>query len=106
LIKNFLKYLIAVLLCIAFASILSYFAFYSFLFAARWFHSVPLARACDSVGSVVLLPARVLFFCFGSFTDQSMPLSEPVTYAMTNGTFLGILIYVSIRRLLFRPGKP
>jgi hypothetical protein len=100
--KHFLTCLFSVILCIAIASALSYLAFYSFWFAASSFHSVPVARACDAVGMIFLLPARILFFCFGSAVDQSMPLSDPVTYSITNGTFLGILLYSLIRPILFR----
>ena len=103
---QFLRYLFAVLLCVAFASVLSYVAFYGFWFAARLFHSVPAVRACDAIGRVILSPARFIFYCAGGFGDQSMPLADPVSYSITNGTFLGALIYIFARPVLIRNKKP
>jgi len=94
---RFLKYMIPMLLCIAFASVLSYLAFYSFWFSARWFHSVPVVRACDSVGEFFLLPARFVYFCAGG-----IPIADPLGYTFTNGTLVGTLIYSILRPLHFR----
>ena len=94
------------LLCIAFASVLSYMAFYGFWIGARVFHSVAVARACDAVGAVILMPARFIYFCSGGLADQSVPLADPQGYSMTNGIFLGSLIYALMRPMLQRTGKP
>ena len=103
--RSFFKYLVPMVLCIVFASVLSYFAFYSFWFSARWFHSVPVVRVCDKVGSIILLPARFVYFCSGRWTDQSLPLSDPLNYAITNGILLGTLIYSLMRPIIVRKRK-
>ncbi|MGB8353085.1 MAG: hypothetical protein WCD79_04290 [Chthoniobacteraceae bacterium] len=104
--RSFFKYLIPMLLCIAFASALSYVAFYGFWIGARVFHSVPVARACDAVGAVILIPARFIYWCSGGLADQSIPLADPQGYSMTNGIFLGSVLYALIRPMLQRKGKP
>jgi len=103
--RETLKYSVILILCILLASVVSYFAFYGFWFGAMVFHSVPVARACDFAGSVILFPARFIYSRFGGVTDQSTPLSDPVGYSMTNGIFLGTLFYTLIRPALARRKK-
>lgn len=100
--RVFLGYILVLLLCIAFASFLSYLAFFGFWIGARWFHSVPTARALDTAGGFLLIPVRLVLYCFGGKADQTMPVSDPVMYSMANGAFLGALVYAGIRPFLFR----
>ena len=103
--RGSLKYWLLLASSIAFAFVLSYLAFYSFFFAAR-FQSVPVLRACNAAGSIVLLPASLVFRCYGGLFDQSMPYSDPLNYVTINAVLLGFLIYACLRPLLFRAKKP
>lgn len=100
-----LKYSGVLLLSIAFGSALSYASFYGFYFGARIFHSVPVARACDAAGALLLTPARLIYLGTGGLLDQSAPFAAPITYSVTNGIFLGLLIYACLRPILFRGKK-
>lgn len=99
---GFLKYLALVFSCIIVATILSYFAFFSFYFAPKIRQSVTFVRGCDTAGQVVLLPVRIIFRAFGGLVDQSLPLSHPLNYVVTNGIFLGFIIYTGVRPIVFR----
>jgi len=83
---------------------LSWLSVYAFWFAAYGFHSVPAVRACETVGSFVLIPVRVVFWLVGDFFDQTAPLTDPTSYAALNGVLLGSLLYWCSQRFLF--GKP
>ena len=100
--RGSLKYLLVVALCIAFATVLSYFAFFSYSFAPRRVQSVKFVRACNAIGVVVLLPAHVIFYSLGGLMDQGIPYSNPLNYIAINGVFLGFLIYLCIRPLVFK----
>lgn len=103
--RGSLKYWLLLASSFALAFVLSYLAFYSFFFATP-FHSVPVLRACDTAGSIVLLPASLLFRLYGGLFDQSMPYSDPLNYITINAVLLGFLIYSCLRPLVFRAKKP
>jgi hypothetical protein len=92
--------LLLVFIVVAFG--LSWLSIYAFWFAAYGFHSVLAVRACEFIGSVVLLPVRVVFWSFGDFFDQSAPLTDPISYAGVNGVLLGAISYSCCRRFLVR----
>lgn len=98
--RPFFTYLLSLLLCITLGVIVSYLAFYSFWIGARWFHSVPVARVLDSVGSVLLFPARFVFY--RGMGDHTAMLASPFIYVISNGTLLGILFYSIVRPFLVR----
>ena len=104
--RGFAKYWLLLLPCIAFAFALSYYSFYSYYFAARWFHSVHAVRVSESMGNAVLFPARAVFACFGGLFDQSTPVSDPLNYVMINAVLLGSALYACLRPLVFREKKP
>ncbi len=86
-----LKFTFSLLAWIAAGCGLSLLAVHGFWIGVWLFQSVPLARACDAIGQIVLLPVRGAFLCAGSLIDQSAPLSEPFWYAITNGSLLGLI---------------
>ncbi len=98
------KYLAAILAFVAVAMALSWWAVFSFWYAALLFRSVPAVRISDAISSVILLPVRLLFWLAGDTLDQSVPLSNPVLYAAVNAALLGILGYACCRRLLWGKG--
>jgi xanthine/uracil/vitamin C permease (AzgA family) len=106
LVKTFLTRTLPLLLCIAVGAALSWLSIYAFYFAAVLFHSVPVMRACDAVGSFLLSPARWIFAALGG--DQSTIFYDPVAFSGTNGLILGILFYCVFRAILNRRtnGKP
>jgi len=57
-VKTFLTRILPLLLCIAAGNALSWCSMYAFWFAIAWFHSLPVARALDAVGMVILLPGQ------------------------------------------------
>jgi len=96
-VKTFLTRILPLLLCIAAGTLLSWVSIYSFWFAVWTFHSVPVARASDAVGSFLLSPARWIYEWVGG--DQSSVFYDPVSYSGTNGLVLGILFYCVFRLL-------
>src|ERR1700744_5145054 len=102
--RGSLKYLALLALCMVFATVLSYFAFYSYWFGTV-FHSVPALHACNAAGSVVLFPVRLVFFCYGGLLDQSTPYTDPWNYVMINAALLGLLLYSCLRPIIFRVKK-
>ena len=95
--KTFLTRTLPLLLCIAVGTALSWVSIYAFWFAVWIFHTVPAARACDAVGSFLLLPAKWVFELLGG--DQSSIFFDPTSYSGTNGLILGILFYCGFRAL-------
>ncbi len=96
--KTFLTRALPLLLCIAVGAALSWSSVYAFWFAARTLHSVPALRACDAVGSILLLPAKYIFELLGG--DQTTIFFVPTAYWGTNGLVLGILFYCVFRGVL------
>jgi len=103
--RQFLKYSLALISCIALASLMSYAAFYAFWFGVWCFHSVPAARACDMAGSIFLTPARLVYYGLGGLVDQTTALADPISYCTTNGIFFGTLLYACLRRVIDGRGK-
>lgn len=101
--KESAKYLGTICAFMAVSFVLSWCAVYSFWWAARLFHSVQAVRICDALGSVVLVPVRVLFWLASDFVDQSMPLTDPLQYAIINAVLTGILAYGCCRHRIFGP---
>ncbi|GEM_PF-2107838 len=93
--KIFKRLAILFLLIVIF-SVVSWCSFYGFYIAARLFYSVPVARACDAIGGVILVPARLFLRCF-RMADQSSALADPMFFATINGTLLGIICYGVMR---------
>ncbi len=98
--KTFLTRTLPLLLCIAAGTALSWVSIYAFWFAVWTFHSVPAARACDALGSFLLLPAKWIFELLGG--DQSSIFFDPSSYSGTNGLILGLLLYTAFRAVLTR----
>ena len=71
------KYVLTLCAFVLVAYGLSWAAVYSFWFMAFWFHSVAAVRIGEAVGSVILIPVRVLFYFMGDMVDQSTPLYDP-----------------------------
>jgi hypothetical protein len=103
--RGSLKYWLLLVLCFLLAAILSYVAFYGFWVGVRLFHTVSAARACDAAGSVVLFPARLVFYCYGGLLDQSSPYTDPMNYVLINAVLLGLLLYACFRPVIFRVKK-
>jgi hypothetical protein len=99
-VKTFLTRTLPLLLCIAAGTALSWVSIYAFWFAVWTFHSVPAARACDALGSFLLLPAKWVFELLGG--DQSSIFFDPSSYSGTNGLILGLLLYSLFRGVLNR----
>ena len=76
---------------------MSWVSIYSFWFAVWTFHSAPAARACGSVGSLLLLPARWVSEMTGG--DQTTVFFFPIWFSATNGLILGILFYSGFRAI-------
>jgi len=91
---------VPLLLCIEVGTMLSWVSIYAFWFGVWIFHSVPAARACDLLGSFILLPAKWVFELLGG--DQSSIFFDPVSYSGTNGLILGILLYSGFRSVTRR----
>jgi hypothetical protein len=100
-VKDAFWYAASLLAFIFTAFVLSWFSVFAFWFAAYAFHSVPAVRLCEAIGSVILLPVRVVFQAFSGFFDQTAPLTDPTSYAALNGVLLGALAYGCCRRFLF-----
>jgi hypothetical protein len=99
-----LRFLVVPLLfCIEAGMALSWVSIYAFWFGVWTFHSVPAARACDALGSAILLPAKWVFELVGG--DQSSIYFDPVAYSGTNGLILGIVLYCAFRMIATR-GEP
>jgi hypothetical protein len=101
-VKTLLTRTLPLLLCIVVGTALSWVSIYVFWFAVWTFHSVPVARAADAVGTVILTPARWVFELLGG--DQSTIFFDPTSFSGTNGLILGILFYCVFRLLLTRRG--
>jgi len=100
------KYVLTLCAFVLVAYGLSWAAVYSFWFMAFWFHSVAAVRIGEAVGSVILIPVRVLFYFMGDMVDQSTPLYDPRAYASINAALLGILSYFSCRGAMFKGSPP
>lgn len=100
--KESVKYTATLFACIGVAFVLSWCSVYSFWIGARVFGSVAAIRAGDAIGSVILLPARLLLGLAGGLVSQTTHLTDPVLYAAINAVLLGILAYACFRRFLFR----
>jgi hypothetical protein len=96
-VKTFLTRTLPLLVCIAAGILLSWVSIYAFWFAVWTFHSVPVARAIDAVGSFLLWPARWVTEWVGG--DQTSVFFDPVSFAGTNGLILGILFYCVFRAI-------
>jgi len=94
-VKTLLNRIIPLLLSIAAGSVISWVSIYSFWFAVWTFHSLPVARAADAVGSFILYPGRWVFEAVGG--DQSTIFYDAIPFAGTNGLILGILLYCVYR---------
>jgi hypothetical protein len=90
------------LACILVGTALSWVSIYVFWFAIWTFHSVPVARGFDAVGSLLLLPARYVFAWAGG--DQSTIFYQPIPFSGTNGLILGVLFYCVFRAVWMREG--
>jgi len=99
--KDAVKYATSLLTCIFVSFVLSWGAIYSYWFSARIFHTVRAVRVCDAIGSVILAPVRVAFWCCGDLFDQSAPLSDPISYVAVNAVLLGTIVYFCSRQWLF-----
>ena len=91
---------VPLLFCIEVGTALSWVSLYAFWFGVWTFHSVPAARACDALGSFILLPAKWVFVLAGG--DQTAKFFDPISYFGTNGLILGILLYSAFRTILRR----
>ena len=100
-----MKYLAAIIGFMLAAMALSWGAVFSFWYAAFLFRSVAAVRVCDAIGSIILIPVRLLFWFAGDRVDQSIPLSSPGLYATMNAALLGLLAYLFFRRMLFGPDR-
>lgn len=96
--KTLLTRTIPLILCIAVGTALSWVSIYAFFFAVWIFHSVPIARASDAIGGILLLPGRWIFEFLGG--DQSSIFFDPTSFSGTNGLVLGILFYCGFRAVL------
>jgi hypothetical protein len=99
--KDAVKYAASLLTFILLSFLLSWAAMYSYWFSARLFHSVRAVRVCDSIGTVILTPARLAFWCCSDLFDQSAPLSDPMSYASLNAVLLGSILYFGARHWMF-----
>ncbi len=93
--KTFLWRVLPLLLAILLGSILSWVSIYAFWFGVWTFHNVAAARACDWLGSILLLPAREVFVQFGA--DQTALFFDPVSYSVANGLLIGVVGSICIR---------
>jgi hypothetical protein len=91
---------VPLLFCIEAGTALSWVSIYAFWFGVWTFHSVPAARACDALGSFLLLPAKWVFELVGG--DQSSIFFDPVSYSGTNGLILGVGLYCAFRTVQMR----
>jgi hypothetical protein len=103
-VKESAKYVVTLGAFIAGAFVLSWCAVYSFWLAAHIFRSVQAVRIGDALGSVILLPARIVLQFSGGLVDQSTLLTNPLLYATINAALLGILAYACCRRWIFTGG--
>jgi hypothetical protein len=92
--------ILPLLFCIAVGTALSWVCIYAFWFAVWTFHSVPIARACDGVGQLILTPGKWVYQLLGG--DQSTIFLDPTSFSGTNGLILGILFYSVFRAVLSR----
>ncbi len=99
-VKTFLTRTLPLLLCIAFGTALSWVSVYAFWFAVWTFHSVPVARAADAVGSFILFPARWVYELSGG--DQSSIFFDPTSFSGTNGLIVGMIFYSLFRAVVRR----
>jgi hypothetical protein len=104
--KNAAKYVGTLLAFILVSYGLSWFSVFSFWFGARVFHSVFAVRAGEAIGSCILAPVRVVYWCLGDQVDQSTPLYDPQAYATINAALLGMIAYSICRRWMFPDEKP
>ncbi len=79
--------------------VVSWLSIYAFWFGVWTFHTVPAARFCDAIGSVILMPAHWVFQFLGG--DQSTIFVDPKSFSETNGLIIGVLFYSIFRA--FRP---
>jgi hypothetical protein len=100
-VKEGFRYAASLLAFIGVAFVLSWLSVYAFWYAAFAFHSVPILRFCETVGSIILIPVRVVFWAFSGFFDQTAPLTDPSSYAALNAVLLGSGVYSCCRRFLF-----
>jgi len=89
------------LACILVGTALSWVSIYVFWFAIWTFHSVPVARALDAVGNILLLPAQ--YVCEWSGGDQTTIFYQPVPFSGTTGLILGVL-FCSVFRAVWMGG--
>lgn len=99
--KESAKYVSTLLGFIAISFVLSWCSVYSFWIGAHVFHSVRAVRMGDSIGSVILFPARTLLEFTGGIFDQTTLLTDPLLYATINAALIGILAYGCCRRWIF-----
>jgi len=104
--KTAAKYILTLFAFVLIAYGLSWAAVYSFWFTAFWFHSVAAVRIGEALGSVILIPVRVLFWFMGDMVDQSTPLYDPRAYASINSALLGIVSYFTCRSWIFKASLP
>lgn len=104
--KTAAKYVLTLLAFVLISYGLSWAAVYSFWFTAFWFHSVTAVRIGEALGSVILIPVRVVYYLMGDMVDQSTPLYDPRAYASINSGLLGIVAYFSCRSWLFKITPP
>ena len=102
--KNILARSVQLLSSIAVGCIVSWVSLYAFFFGAWMFHSVTAARAADAIGSLLLLPGRMVFnWLLRSLMggdDPTAIFQNPIAYPGTNGLILGIILYSIWRALL------
>lgn len=105
LLKTTARHVASLLAFIIFGLGLSWGAVYGFWFAPQLFHSVRAVRACEWLGSVILIPVRILFWLISDTFDQTTPLTDPLFYSAVNGVLLGIIGHGICRRWLL-PTRP
>ncbi len=103
--RDAIRYAASLLAFITVSFALSWLSVYAFWFSAYAFHSVPAVRLCDSIGSIVLLPIRIVFWMCSDLLDQTAPLTDPTSYAALNAVLLGSLLYSCCRQFLFHENR-
>lgn len=97
--KHSVKTLARIAACILASFVVSLLAVHAFWIGAKTAHSVPVARAFDSVGAIALLPARTTLRLLDAFLSTSTLLPDPLILAAINGALVGLMLYACLRKL-------
>jgi hypothetical protein len=81
---------------------LSWFAVYSFWFAAFSFKSVEVVRAADSLAVVILSPAEMAISSIFEASGTFLLLTGPVRYATINALLSGLTAFLALRMTVWR----